>query len=420
MNFKCGFCGKEYNVGEKTLFKSEVDDLLICSECVEACNQALEDTMKNGGSEEIPSFDDGSAMPPSEMKKHFDDYIINQESAKRKLAVAIYNHSKRVFHNENVATDKTDVKLKKSNVLMVGPSGSGKTLFVETMAKKMGVPFAIQDATSLSQAGYVGDDVEIVLKKLIENANGDIEKAQRGIIFLDEIDKIGRKGENVSITRDVSGEGVQQALLKMLEGNVVSVPINGNRKHPNQECYQIDTSNILFICGGAFEGIEKIVKKRVTKKSRVGFTTDKSDKKESKSEEYNDLIHKVTPKDLRAFGMMPEILGRLPVLCTLEELNREALVKILTEPVDSIVKQYQILFELDGIELEFTQECLEAIADKAIESGTGARALRAIMEDFMTDWMFKAPDMNLAKVTLTKECVTGEGEPIFDLQKNKE
>lgn len=252
------------------------------------------------------------------------------------------------------------------------------------------------------------------MKKLIENANGDIKAAEKGIVFLDEIDKIGRKGENVSITRDVSGEGVQQALLKMLEGNIVAVPIKGNRKHPNQDCYKIDTSNILFICGGAFEGIEKIIQKRIYKKSKIGFSIDQSNCKELHSKDYNDLIHQVTPKDLREFGMMPEILGRLPVICTLEELDRDDLVKILTEPVDSIVNQFKILFELDCIDLEFTKECLEAIADKAIENGTGARALRAIMEDFMTDYMFEIPDMKISKLTLTKECVTKEGKPIFE------
>lgn len=256
----------------------------------------------------------------------------------------------------------------------------------------------------------VGDDVETVLKKLIENADGDIKAAENGIVFLDEIDKIGRKGENVSITRDVSGEGVQQSLLKMLEGSIVSVPTTGNRKHPNQECYQIDTSNILFICGGAFEGIDKIVQKRIHKKSKIGLTQERVN---SEEEAFNSLIHKVTQKDLRAFGMMPEILGRLPIVCTLEELDREALVRILTEPVDSIVRQYKTLFEVDGIELEFEKECLEAIADKANESGTGARALKSVMEDFMTEYMFDAPDMNLSKITFTKECVDKSDNPTF-------
>lgn len=409
---RCGYCGQTYEIeGNTLLLRSDVDsDLLICEHCVKICNEAIENAMANY---RINNSTVEVGLKPSDMKKHFDDYIINQERAKRIIAVAVYNHYKRTFYNNNVATD---MKLKKSNVLMVGPSGSGKTLFVETMAKKMGVPYAIQDATSLTQSGYVGDDVETVLKKLIDNANGDIKAAENGIVFLDEIDKIGRKGENVSITRDVSGEGVQQALLKMLEGNIVSVPMSGNRKHPNQECYQIDTSNILFICGGAFENIEKIIQKRIYKKSKIGLTQNKE--VVSKEHSYNELIHKITPKDLRKFGMMPEILGRLPVICTLEELDRNALVSILTEPVDSIVRQYKTLFEVDGVELVFEKECLEAIADKAIQSGTGARALRSVMEEFMTDYMFEIPDIKASKITLTKECVTKEGNPQIEYLDN--
>lgn len=401
----CGYCGRSYDIdGDTLLLRSDVDsELLICEHCVKICNEAIDTAMANY---KVNIKEIESGLKPSDMKKHFDDYIINQERAKKVIAVAVYNHYKRTFYNNNIATD---MKLKKSNVLMVGPSGSGKTLFVETMAKKMGVPYAIADATSLTASGYVGDDVETVLKKLIDNANGDIKEAEKGIVFIDEIDKIGRKSENPSITRDVGGESVQQSLLKMLEGSIVSVPMSGNRKHPNQECYQIDTSNILFICGGAFENIEKIIQRRIFKKSKIGLTQNKE--MDSKEHSYNELIHKITPKDLRQFGMMPEILGRLPVICTLEELDRDALVSILTEPVDSIVRQYKTLFEVDGIELEFEKECLEAIADKAIESGTGARALRSVMEEFMTDYMFELPDTKVSKITLTKECLTKEGDP---------
>lgn len=418
---KCNFCGTDFETNEKILVKSETD-LLICEDCISLCKNAIQDAVSSTDAlfeiEEEETFLEDlleDKTIPSNMKKFFDDYIINQEPAKKKLAVAVYNHFKRTLYNEELS-DNTGIKLKKSNVLMLGPSGSGKTLFVETIAKRLDIPYAIQDATSLTQAGYVGDDPEIMLRKLIDNAGGDLEKAKKGIVFIDEIDKIGRKGENVSITRDVSGEGVQQALLKIIEGSVVRVPTSGSRKHPSQDCVELDTSNILFICGGAFEGIDKIVEKRLTKKSKIGFGTGNKDD-EKKELKYNDLIHKVNGEDLRKFGMMPEVLGRLPVVCPLEKLDREALVKILTEPVDSIVKQYQTLFSIDGIELEFTDECLGLIADKAMESGTGARALRGVMEDFMTDFMFDLPDRknSLTKVTITKECVEKIGEPICEL-----
>lgn len=421
---RCAYCGEEFEVDDPTiLLRSTVDDeLLICENCIKICNEAIELVNEYFDEDDFKAFDEMTEedlqakfeeiIKPSIMKNHFDNYIIHQERAKKILSVAVYNHFKRTLYNFQHKDD--DIKLKKSNVLMVGPSGCGKTLFVETLAKKLGVPYAIQDATSLTQAGYVGDDVEMVLKKLIENADGDIKRAETGIVFIDEIDKIGRKSEGSSHSRDVSGEGVQQALLRMLEGNVVNVPM-GNKRIPGGDSYQIDTSNILFICGGAFEGIDKIISNRLVKKHKIGITSSK-EQKEKKELTFNDVIHKLTPKDLRKFGMMPEILGRLPVICTLEELDRDALVSILTEPVDSIVKQYKMLFEIDGIDLEFDRECLEAIADKANDSGTGARALRAVMEDFMTEYMFNIPDMKIKKVVLTKECVNGEGEPLYELQ----
>lgn len=405
---KCNFCGKENIEGTKLMIRSIVDqDLLICEDCVELCDSAIKSATLN----QVSKFNEiDNSIKPSEMKKYFDDYIIHQDNAKRKLAVAVYNHYKRTIYNNNIGKDEQ--RLKKSNILMAGPSGSGKTLFAEKIAKKLGVPFAFVDSTSLSQTGYVGDDPEIALQKLIENADGNLKKAENGIIFLDEIDKIGRKGENVSITRDVSGEGVQQTLLKMLEGSEVRVPMTGNRKNPQQECYTINTSNILFICGGAFEGIEKIIEKRVSCRSKIGFSSGK--KTEKKVNSYNDLILQITAKDLRKYGMMPEVLGRLPVICPLEELDRNALVRILVEPKDSIVKEYKILFKQDGIDLDFEDDCLRAIADKAIELGTGARALRSIMEDFMTDYMFEVPDMSISKVTLTEKCVKKIGEPIYE------
>lgn len=414
--FTCSFCGNEFSPREKTLFRSElVKDLYICADCVDLCSDTLNGICPKGVviiEDEEEEFDEISSVPvevkPSEMKKFFDDYIINQDKAKMILSVAVYNHYKRMLYSSNNTT--ADIKLKKSNVIMVGPSGSGKTLFIETIAKKLNLPYAIADATTLTQAGYVGDDPEIILKKLIENANGNIRRAEQGIVFIDEIDKISRKDENVSITRDVGGEGVQQALLKMLEGNIVDVPMQGNRKHPGQDCYQIDTSNILFICGGAFEGIEKIIENRLYRKHKIGFTNENIAGKKST---FNDFIHDISQKDLRTFGMIPELLGRLPIICPLEELDQQALVDILSKPVDAITKQFEILFQIDGIDLEFDDDCLNAIVDKAIETGTGARALRSVMEEFMTEHMFSIPDMNIKKVTFTKESVTDNKEPIY-------
>lgn len=413
----CNFCGKSYDEGEMVFVRSEYD-VLICKDCIDECYGAVNeitDDVEEQKEKLKEIFDcEDAVLRPSELREYLDNYVINQDRAKKKLSVAIYNHFKRTYYNNEMASD---MKLKKSNILMLGPSGCGKTLFIETIAKKLGIPFAIHDATSLTQAGYVGDDPEIVLQKLIENAEGDIEKAQRGIIFLDEIDKIGRKGENVSITRDVGGEGVQQALLKMIDGSVVDVPMSGRRKHPHGDTYRLDTSNILFICGGAFEGIEKIIEKRIVKKAKIGFGTGNSESKELK---YNDLIHDVAGEDLKKFGMLPEILGRLPVVCTLEALDRNALVKVLTEPKDSIVRQYKALFEVEGVTVEFEEEALALIADKAITQGTGARALRGIMEDFMTDYMYDIPDRSdIIKITFTKECVLKTGEPIIETEKDE-
>ena len=376
----------------------------ICDECVELCNSIIENEIIE--EEESYTLSELDNIPnPKEIKKILDSYVIGQEEAKRTLAVAVYNHYKRIANN---GEKDEEVEIQKSNVLLLGPTGCGKTLLASTLAKILKVPFAIADATTLTEAGYVGEDVENILLKLIQAADGDIEKAEKGIVYIDEIDKITRKSENPSITRDVSGEGVQQALLKIIEGTVASVPPQGGRKHPHQELLQINTENILFICGGAFEGLEKIIKER-TGKNAIGFGTKiQSEKEINKYEIFKELL----PQDLLRFGLIPEFIGRLPIIATLKDLDREALVKILIEPKNSLVKQYKKLFEYDNVELEFEQDALEAIVDKAIERKTGARGLRSIIEEIMRDIMFEIPsNSKIEKCIITKQTVLEKEEP---------